>query len=69
MSVSSISSVGSSSAVSTAQAELQRVQQQLAADVAAKASDKVIAADKATVTKVQREATQDRTGSIVDIDL
>jgi hypothetical protein len=66
----SVSSVGSSTASSTAGAELQKAQQKLAADLAAKAADKVIAADKAAVTKVQREVSQRRTGTgSIDLDL
>jgi F0F1-type ATP synthase assembly protein I len=67
----SVSSVGSSTtATSTADSELQRAQQKLAADLAAKATDRVIAADKASVTKVQREAAQQRTGTgSVDMEM
>ena len=66
----SVSSIGSSGSAGTAQDELLKAQQKLAADVAAKAADKVITADKAAVTKVQREVTQQRGGTgSVDIDL
>jgi hypothetical protein len=68
--VMSVSSIGSSGSSSTAQAELLKAQQKLAADVAAKAADKVIAADKAAVTKIQREVAQSRTSTgAVDVDL
>jgi hypothetical protein len=66
----SVSSVGSSGSSSAAQAELLKAQQKLAADLAAKAADKVIAADKATVTTVQTEIAQERTSAnAVDINL
>jgi hypothetical protein len=66
----SVSSVGPSGSSSAAQAELLKAQQKLAADLAAKAADKVIAADKATVTTVQTEIAQERTSAnAVDINL
>jgi hypothetical protein len=66
----SVSSVGSSGSSSAAQAELLKAQQTLAADLAAKAADKVIAADKATVTTVQTEIAQEQTSAnAVDIKL
>lgn len=68
MSISSIS--GSSSAGGTAQAELLKAQQKLAADTAAKAAAKVLTEDKAAVAKAQKESTPQRssTGS-VDLEL
>jgi hypothetical protein len=69
MSVESIGSSSTSGTSSTAQAELLKAQQKLAADLAAKAEDKVIAADKATMAKVQQAAAQRTSSGSLDIDL
>jgi F0F1-type ATP synthase assembly protein I len=66
----SVSPIGSSTTSGTTLAELQEAQRKLAADIAAKATDKVIAADKAAVTKTQQDATQQiQTTHAVDVDL
>jgi hypothetical protein len=66
----SVDSIGSSSSPVSALAALQEAQRKLAADLAAKATDKVIAVDKVAVTKTEREATRQRqTTSAVDLDL
>jgi hypothetical protein len=57
MSVSSIGSSGTGSS-STAQADLLRAQQKLAADVAAKAAAKVITEDKTAVKNAQQAVNQ-----------
>ncbi|WP_067498610.1 hypothetical protein [Actinoplanes sp. TFC3] len=48
----------SSTTSTSAQTELEKYQQKLAADLAAKAAEKVIAADKAAVTKAQQAQAQ-----------
>jgi hypothetical protein len=66
----SVSAIGSSTQSVTTLAEMQEAQRKLAADLAAKATDKVIAADQAAVTKTQQDAAQQiQTGHAVDVDL
>jgi hypothetical protein len=66
MSVTPIGSTTSGS--SAAQVALEKAQQKLADDVAAKAAEKVITADKVAVEKSRREVTQERvSSSSVDI--
>ncbi|MET0493434.1 MAG: hypothetical protein ABW000_09935 [Actinoplanes sp.] len=67
MTIESVTASGSSS---TAQTELLKAQQKLATDLAAKAAEKVITADQATVAKVEKEVAQQRaSGSTVDLQL
>jgi hypothetical protein len=63
-----VGAVNSTSA-SEARTELERYQQRLAADLAAKAADRVIAVDQPSVTKAERAVRQDERGggSAVDI--
>jgi len=65
-----IEGIGAATSSSAAQTELLKAQQKLATDLAAKAAEKVITADKAAVAKVEKEAAQQRTTTnAVDLTL
>jgi hypothetical protein len=67
MAVEAIGATGSST--STGRTELQRAQQKLMTDLAARAAEKVAAADKAAITKTETDALQQRqaAGGTVDV--
>jgi len=65
-----IEGIGATTSSSAAQTELLKAQQKLATDLAAKAAEKVITADKAAVAKEEKEAAEQRTsGSTIDLTL
>jgi hypothetical protein len=54
---------------SEARTDLVRYQQQLAADLAAKAADRVLATDRAAATRTERVVRQDERGGGTAVDI
>jgi hypothetical protein len=64
-----IEGIGAPTSSGAVQTELLKAQQRLAMDLATKAAEKVITADKAAMAKVEKEAAQQRTSRTGKVEL